>query len=113
VAVGSIAGRTWVFAGLRKQGGIVFADVTDPTAPGQIEYESTRLFDQDTTAISPQTDTATYINCAVEASAPGQRSDLGPEGLLFIPALLSPSFRPLLVVEFMTSGSTRIFEIEP
>ncbi len=106
LAIGSVGGRNYVFVGLRKQGGILFADVTDPNAPGPMGYESTRLFDQTTNS------TDTTINCAVEAGAPGEQSDLGPEGLLFIPAILSPTFRPLLVVNFVTSGSTRIFEID-
>ena len=44
------------------------------------------------------------INCAA--------GDLGPEGILFIPPLLSPNFRPLLVVNYETSGSTRIWQID-
>ena len=57
LAIGSVGGRTYVFVGLRKQGGIVFADVSDPNAPGPIGYVSTRLFGQ----VASSTDTT--VNC--------------------------------------------------
>jgi hypothetical protein len=38
--------------------------------------------------------------------------DLGPEGVLFTPAYLSPIWRPLLVVTYETSGNTTIFRIK-
>jgi hypothetical protein len=45
-------------------------------------------------------------------SQPG-RSDLGPEGLLFISARLSPNAKPLLIRKYDVSGSTRIYEVDP
>ena len=38
--------------------------------------------------------------------------DLGPEGLAFVPAVRSPSKRPLLIVGNEVSGTTAIFEVE-
>lgn len=41
----------------------------------------------------------------------GMAGDLGPEGLLFIPARESPGERDLLVVANEISGSTMVYEI--
>ena len=38
--------------------------------------------------------------------------DLGPEGIVFIPAKDSPSDEPLLVVANEISGTTTVYEIE-
>ena len=42
----------------------------------------------------------------------GAAGDLGPEGALFIPAWLSPNFRALLVANYETSGSTRVWQVD-
>ncbi|MCX2633104.1 hypothetical protein OQ642_25795, partial [Klebsiella pneumoniae] len=41
----------------------------------------------------------------------GQAGDLGPEGLVFIPAKDSPHKKPLLVVGHEVSGSTTIYQV--
>jgi hypothetical protein len=37
VAVGVVDGRSYVFAGLERQGGVMMFDVTDPAAPAFVQ----------------------------------------------------------------------------
>jgi hypothetical protein len=89
VAVASIAGRTYAFIGLERIGGVMSFDVTNPRAPRFVQYVNDRNFGGD-----PETGTA---------------GDLGPEGLLFIPAHLAPTGVPLLVVANEVSGTTSLY----
>ncbi|MCA9728398.1 MAG: T9SS type A sorting domain-containing protein [Candidatus Eisenbacteria bacterium] len=91
VTIGRIWGRTYAFIGLERIGGVMVFDVTNPHAPDFVQYVNTRNFAGD-----PEADTA---------------GDLGPEGLVFVPALASPTFRPLLLVSNEVSGSIAVFEI--
>lgn len=91
VAVGTVRGRTYAFAGLERVGGIVAYDLSDPRDPSLSGYVNTRDFTGD-----------------VEAGTAG---DVGPEGVLFIPAADSPTRTPLLVVGNEVSGTTAVFEI--
>jgi DNA-binding beta-propeller fold protein YncE len=104
IAIGRVEGRTYAFVGLEKQGGIIFADVTNAQSWVPLGYASTRNFAEDPTS-GGTLDTHVEVNCAA--------GDLAPEGMLFIPAKLSPNTRPLLVVNYDTSGSTRILEVDP
>ncbi|MFN7144544.1 MAG: choice-of-anchor I domain-containing protein, partial [Myxococcota bacterium] len=80
-----------VFVGLERTGGIAVYDVSDPTAPTFATYASTR-------------------NPAGHP-AMGTAGDLGPEGLLFVPAEESPTGVPLLVVCYEVSGTVGVFEV--
>jgi DNA-binding beta-propeller fold protein YncE len=91
LTVARLFGRTWAFVGLERQGGIVALDVSDPLAPELAAYVNTRDYAGD-----PESGTA---------------GDLGPEGLLVIPAHESPTGEPLLVVSFEVSGSVGVFRI--
>lgn len=91
VTVGTLGEQSYAFVGLERIGGVVVYDVTDPTAPSFTTYVNNRDFAGD-----------------VETGTAG---DLGPEGLLFIPASDSPGELPLLVVANEISGSTSIYEI--
>jgi hypothetical protein len=93
VAIGVIDGVTYAFIGLEQIGGIVVFDISDPTAPVFVTYVNNRDFSGD-----------------IEA---GQAGDLGPEGLEFIPADVSPNGMNLLVVANEVSGSTTIYQITP
>jgi hypothetical protein len=93
LAVGVIAGRTYAFIGLEQASGVAVFDITDPTAPQFVDYIGNRDFSG-----QPDEDTA---------------GDLGPEGLIFIPAEDSPTGEALLVVANEISGSTTIYEIRP
>ena len=77
-------------------GGILVYDLSDPSAPALIDYLNSRN-DWTTGDIEPV------------LSAVG---DLGPEGLVFIPAGESPNGEPLLVVGNEVSGTTALYRIE-
>lgn len=96
VAVGEAYGRTLAFIGLERIGGVLMYDLSDPGNPLLLDYVNPRNF-----AVTPS-----------QANL-GSVGDLGPEGLLFIPAGDSPTGVPLLVVTNEISGSTTIFSIVP
>jgi hypothetical protein len=102
LAVGRIGNRVFTFVALRRTSGIATFDVTDPRRPRYQSYASTRGFTRDPKAAGEDTDL--FVNCAA--------GDLGPEGVLFIPAQDSRTGTDLLVVAFETSGSTTIFRID-
>ncbi|QGX38366.1 choice-of-anchor I family protein [Permianibacter aggregans] len=93
VAIGEVNGRTYAFVGLERQGGIMVFDISNPFAPGFVEYVSNRDL-----SVTP-----------AEGAAAG---DLGPEGLLFVPASDSPNDKALLIVGNEISGTTTIYEVE-
>jgi 2',3'-cyclic-nucleotide 2'-phosphodiesterase/3'-nucleotidase/5'-nucleotidase len=92
VAVGKVRGRTYAFIGLERVGGIAVFDVTTPWAPTFVQYLVTRDFAGDPAA--------------------GTGGDLAPEGMLFIPAIDSPTHDALLVVSYELSGTTAIYEFD-
>lgn len=91
VAIGELFGRTYAFIVLERIGGIMVYEITDPFSPRFVEYVNPRDFSGN--------------------AAAGTAGDLGPEGVLFIPASDSPSHQPLLVVTNEVSGTTSIFQI--
>jgi choice-of-anchor I-like protein/phytase-like protein len=86
-----ISGRAYAFVGLERVGGIVVLDVSDPRAPVFVEYVNPRDF-------------------SGSADRGGAR-DLGPEGLKFVPAGVSPTGRDLLLVGNEVSGTTTAYEV--
>lgn len=93
VTIGQVAERSYAFIGLERQGGIMVFDVTNPFAPFFVEYQSNR-------------------DLAVEPGEGVDAGDLGPEGLLFIPAQDSPTGAALLVVGNEVSGTTTIYQVQ-
>jgi hypothetical protein len=91
LAIGEIAGRQYAFVGLERVGGLMMFDITSPFEVSFAGYHNDRNFNGD-----PERDTA---------------GDLGPEGVLFIPAQDSPTRQPLLVVTHEISGSTVIYQV--
>lgn len=90
VVIGHLGDRTYAFIGLERIGGIMVYDVTLPQQPAFVQYLNIRDFSiMDEDALTT--------------------TDLGPEGLLFIPAIDSPSGQPLLVVTSEVSGTTSIY----
>ncbi|MEY1662461.1 choice-of-anchor I family protein [Isoalcanivorax beigongshangi] len=95
VAVGTIEGRQYAFIGLERMGGVMLYDITDPNAPVFKDYLNSRDdWDQDP---------------AVALEAAG---DLGPEGLVFVPAEQTPDGKPWVIVGNEVSGTTAVFHVE-
>ncbi|MEZ4648322.1 MAG: choice-of-anchor I family protein [Candidatus Eisenbacteria bacterium] len=89
VTLGVVDGRTYAFVGLERIGGVMVYDVTDPHAPEFIAYENTRDFGGDAST----------------------STDLGPEGIEFIPASLSPTGTNLVAVGNEISGTVGLFSV--
>lgn len=95
VALGQVNGHTLAFIGLERMGGVLVYDITDPTKPKRLDYLNSR---EDWTTADPGTVLATA-------------GDLGPEGLVFIPAKRSPDGTPLVVVGNEVSGTTAVYRL--
>jgi hypothetical protein len=98
IALGKIRGRTVAFIGLERVGGIMAYDITNPYKVKFLSYINNRDF-------------------SVDAQLPDDSSnplagDLGPEGLVFIPASKSPNGKPLVAVGNEVSGTTTIFQVD-
>lgn len=91
ITTGSVRGTTYAFVGLERPGGIAAYDLSDPRSPKAAGYVNSRDFDGDPEA--------------------GTAGDLGPEGVLFVPAKDSPTGQALLVVGNEVSGTTSVYRI--
>jgi hypothetical protein len=92
VAVGKAYGKTWIAAGLERDGGVVLFDASTPTAPVFVDYINTS---------EPAGNLVTGAN-------PG---DVSPEGLLFVGEDESPTGSALVIASFELSGTVAIYEI--
>lgn len=81
-------GRTYAAVGLERMGGFFLYDLSTPESPVQAAYYTGRHF--------------------TAAPNSGAAGDLGPEGILSIPAADSPTGQPLLVVGNEVSGTVAI-----
>ncbi|MGQ2920916.1 MAG: choice-of-anchor I family protein [Hydrogenophaga sp.] len=95
LALGKIGNKTFAFIGLERMGGVLVYDITNPAAPTRVDYLNTR-------------DEWTTQPGAANLATTG---DLGPEGLVFIPAAQSPNGKPLLVVGNEVSGTTAVLQL--
>ncbi len=91
LVLGIVHGRVFAFIGLERIGGVMIYDITNPNSPYFVDYINNRNFEGD-----PEDGTA---------------GDLGPEGLVFIPASHSPSRKPLLIVANEVSGTVTTYAI--
>jgi len=115
IELGRVDGRTYAFVGLERVGGVAIFNITDPYHVHFVGYANNRDFDSLLNDEDGDLDTSTpedlvdgNLQTAVEA---GEAGDLGPEGLLFIPAADSPIGKDLLVVGNEVSGSTSIYVV--
>jgi DNA-binding beta-propeller fold protein YncE len=99
IVIGTVGTKTYAFIGLERIGGVLIYDITSPTAPFRVDYLNTReIWD-----MNPE-----------DATTPEQLAafgDLGPEGLVFIPAANSPTGEDLLVVSSEVSGTTTTYSL--
>jgi hypothetical protein len=108
VVVGRVGSRTYAFIGLERIGGVMIYDVTDPRQAFHVDYVNGK----DVRDFEEPVCTTVNASGACTSGAPNPKAgDLGPEGLVFVPAVDSPNGRPLLIVGNEISGSTRIFEV--
>ena len=91
ITLGSIGDRTYAFIGSERQSGIFVYDITEPAGASLVTY----LENRDWTA-EPDS---------------GAAGDLGPEGIVFIPAADSPSGSDVLLVANEVSGSLTVWSL--
>lgn len=91
VTSGVIRGRTYAFIANERQSNIVIYDVTNPRAPLYVGQHGNRNY-------TVPTNTA-------------EAGDLGPEGVIFVPADQSPNRQPLLIVANEISGTVTIWQV--
>jgi hypothetical protein len=91
LVLGVIENHTYAFIGLNQVGGIMVYDISQPENPRFIQYLNNRNFNRN--------------------PATGRAGDLGPAGMVFIPASQSPNGRPLLAVTYEVSGTTTLYQI--
>lgn len=88
VTVGEINGEKYAFIGAERIGGIFTFNITDPY---NVYYES-------------------YIN--TRDFSDKIAGDVAPEGLVFVPAELSPTGKPMVTAAFEVSGTVTMFEVK-
>ncbi len=91
VAVGRIGSRTLGFIGLRRMGGVMVYDLTEPRTPRFLEY----MYNAD-----PKGDPVA-----------GTAGDVGTADVLMIPATDSPNGLPLLAVANAVSGTVTVYAL--
>jgi hypothetical protein len=99
LTLGKIGNKTFAFIGLERMGGVLVYDITTPTAPVRMDYLNPR----NEWLTDPETEAAAGRLAAI--------GDLGPEGLVFVPAAQSPNGKPLLIVGNEVSGTTAVMQL--
>ncbi|AEV32541.1 hypothetical protein Oweho_1551 [Owenweeksia hongkongensis DSM 17368] len=91
IVIGEVDGTPYAFITLKKMGGIMIYDISDPTSPKFEMYELNRDFSK-----------------AANSAGAG---DLGPSSLEFIPANVSPTGFAMLLVANEVSGTITAYEM--
>ena len=105
VTLGRIGDKQYAFIGLERMGGVMVYDITNPSAPVFQDYLNTR----ENWADQPEDAADATGGWAANGTAFG---DLGPEGLVFVPAHKSPNGKALLIVGHEVSGTTAVYQVE-
>jgi hypothetical protein len=95
LVLGTLGERRYAFVGLERIGGVMVFDITEPAQTQFVQYLNTRDFALSNTEAQLTT------------------TDLGAEGLYFVPANESPliSGDPMLIVGNEVSGTTAVFKL--
>lgn len=93
IEVATIAGRTYAFVGLERTGGIMVFDVSNPASPDYVQYVNNRNF------ADPIVEDPAHTS-----------GDLGPESIVVVPAVDSPTGEALVIVGNEISGTVAIYE---
>ena len=97
ITVGQIGDRFYAFIGLERVGGVMVYDVTDPANATFVDYINNRDFSVDAQL--------------ADGSPNPAAGDLGPEGIVFIPAADSPNGQNLLAVSNEVSGTVSLYGV--
>lgn len=92
IKTGKVGNKVLAFVGLERIGGFMTYDVTDPANATFANYTNTREFKDGQGKDNLDTDT-------------------GPEGLEFIPADISPTGMPLLLVAYEVGGKVGVYQL--
>ncbi|MGG1637622.1 choice-of-anchor I family protein [Paenibacillus sp. NRS-1760] len=92
IKTGKVGNKVLAFVGLERIGGFMTYDVTDPAHATFANYTNTRVFKDSQGKDNLDTDT-------------------GPEGLEFIPANISPTGMPLLLVAYEVGGKVGVYQL--
>ncbi len=103
VALGEAGGRRLAFVTLERPGAVVVLDVTSPPEVRVVGACSGR---------TPGAELRPPERKGQEPPEWRKAGDLGPEGVLFIPAAISPTHEDLLVVCNEVSGTTALWRVQ-
>lgn len=103
VELADIGGHCIAFVGLERTGGVMAWEMTDPAAPQFLTYLNPR---------DPSVDLDVDEDQDQKPDRRAQAGDIGPEGLLFLPASVSPDGKPMLVVCNEVSGTTTLLRVK-
>ncbi|WP_171056420.1 choice-of-anchor I family protein [Paenibacillus sinopodophylli] len=92
IKTGKVGSKVLAFVGLERIGGFMTYDVSDPANAKFANYTNTRVFKDGQGKDNLDTDT-------------------GPEGLEFIPADVSPTGMPLLLVAYEVGGKVGVYQL--
>ena len=94
ITIGKILDSTYAFVGLERVGGVMIYNISNPNAPYYVNYINTRNF-----TVTPSVGTLATVG------------DLGPEGIVFVPAAESPNGKDLLLLSNEISGTVTVIQL--